>query len=278
MNYNTGKSTEIPEEREELEKAIADWSEGNEHLGNALKSCIENDVPTLASCSGHKHEDGSRDPYIVMVMTDENRGTIFNIINQLYLNRGGIRELTLCTDYENGTQRTTVGVHMKNASKDRMFDLVAGSSRKSIELESAEPLVQDMVKLSECIAQTGMRHDFAYVNLGMIKMLNIFASTDVRLKNIYDRELGVPFSNLFNNCSKTFLSDHGFIKFFGKMVDKMKKFTEPPKNENNYAEKESGIKYSGIYKAISTSLNKRGKGESRPKGKIESYKDTDIDI
>lgn len=48
--YNNGRPISVPENEKEKALAISEWAEGNEHLQNALASCIDNGIQTYASC------------------------------------------------------------------------------------------------------------------------------------------------------------------------------------------------------------------------------------
>ena len=77
--FNTGKAIEINKiEPEKMSLAISEWAEGDETLRETITTCIENSIPTWASCSGHKFFDY---PYLSIVVTPENSGRILNIMN-----------------------------------------------------------------------------------------------------------------------------------------------------------------------------------------------------
>ena len=77
--YVTGGPVDIPEDLNEREIAIKERAEGNKHLEEALKKCIEHGLQTRASCAGHPGL-GS-DPYLGIDITDETRKTIYSILN-----------------------------------------------------------------------------------------------------------------------------------------------------------------------------------------------------
>ena len=101
MTYANGAPGAVPKDGE-LDIAISEWSEGNVHLEGALRSCIENGVQTFACCAGHKGDINGNDPYLSVIMTEENKGNVLNILNSLYAQKGGVSSLGMDFVERNG--------------------------------------------------------------------------------------------------------------------------------------------------------------------------------
>jgi len=144
--YNNGRqidSTTV--EESEMSLAIIEWSEGDEALNDAIISCMENEIPTLASCAGHKITDV---PYLTMIITPQNLGRILNIMNELSEKKGVDISIDLQkVEDEQGKEqecRSILSVYGNMFNKEECFQSIANAAEKSIRPEQATPLVQAM--------------------------------------------------------------------------------------------------------------------------------------
>lgn len=144
--YNNGRpidSTTVEESEKSL--AIIEWSEGDVALSDAIISCTENQIPTLASCAGHKITDS---PYLTMIITPQNLGRILNIMNELSEKRGvdisiDLQQIVGEQDKEHEC-RSVLTIHGNMFNKEECFQSIANAAEKSIKPEQATPLVQAM--------------------------------------------------------------------------------------------------------------------------------------
>lgn len=140
--YNNGRpidSTTVEESERSL--AIIEWSEGDEALSDAIISCTENQIPTLASCAGHKITDY---PYLTMIITPQNIGRILNIMNELSEKKGV--DISIDLQQVIGVQeqecRSILTIYGNMFNKEECFQSIANAAEKSIKPEQATPLVQ----------------------------------------------------------------------------------------------------------------------------------------
>lgn len=173
--YNNGKPMEVPENEEEKALAISEWAEENEHLQNAISSCIDNGIQTFASCKGHKIIDS---PYLSMVITNKNIDKITNIINNISKKKG--TDILLTFDEKNKGSILTIYSNMLN--RDNIFDLIAKSANSSIELDNANNITKQIIRLHETLRIHGVKSE---------RM-----RSDILLYNgILDRKINVQHSN-----------------------------------------------------------------------------------
>ena len=144
--FNNGKpidSTTL--EQSEMSLAVTEWSEGDEALSNAIISCTQNEIPTLASCAGHKITDS---PYLTMIITPQNAGRILNIMNELSVRKCVDISIDLQQVFGDAEQecRSILTIHGNMFNKKECFQSIANAAEKSIKPEQANPLVQAMWK------------------------------------------------------------------------------------------------------------------------------------
>ena len=175
--YNNGKPIEVPENEEEKALAISEWAEGSEHLQNAIFSCLDNGIQTFASCKGHKITDF---PYLSMIITYKNIDKITNIINNISKKKG--TDILLTFDEKNKGSILTIYSNMLN--RDNIFDLIAESANNSIELDHANNITQEIIRLHETLRIHGtkserMRSDILLHNGILDRKINIQHSNDL---------------------------------------------------------------------------------------------------
>ncbi|MBR6033268.1 MAG: hypothetical protein IKP28_00705 [Clostridia bacterium] len=185
--YNRGFSVNIPQDREELETAIREWAEGNPHLEEALRQCIEHGIETEACCAGH---DGiNNDPYISMTITDETRRRALSIMQSVFQKRSGIKSLNICNHTQHGYTAAELVIHAKPGQKNRIFDLIAEGAKKEIDLESCHPIIQAMMTIEKQAEQLKLySHVFGLESIGPIDAVVLFNDTVRSNPNLYDRK------------------------------------------------------------------------------------------
>lgn len=248
MSYAYGMPGAQPSSPEELEVAIAEWAEGNSHLEGALRSCIDNGVKTYACCAGHRGDINGSDPYLSVVMTEENKGNVLNIMNQLYANKSGIQNMGMDFVEKDGQTQQIISFHMKMGKRNKMFDIIESAARDSIEKSEASPLIRQMMELHEVADRTRLRHSFSYINLGFMKIFNIYGSTAYMLREMYEN---MKFSRgIAGGLSKSFINDAGIINCMARSAERMEEEFAPrmqPKSAiDELREKFSGVTESGV--------------------------------
>ena len=134
--YNIGYQVEIntiPDD--EMPLAISEWSEGNEKLKEAISQCIENGIPTIASCAGHSFLDS---PYIAMSINEENVGNILNLIDKF----SSISNTSLNLSFKDGISSLAIYANMMNRNK--VFETIAEQAENSIEFEVTNDITQSL--------------------------------------------------------------------------------------------------------------------------------------
>ncbi len=183
--YNTGIPVEIPTDREEQETAIKEWAEGNIHLEEALRQCIEHGIKTEASCAGHK--DANNDPYLSIEITDENRERLFNILQNVFKKRSGINGIDIRNHIERGKPKAELSIHAKPRQKNEIFDLIAEGAKGKIDLEACHPIIQKMMKIEERARQLKLySHSFGVRSLGPANAVVLLNNTIKMNPQIYN--------------------------------------------------------------------------------------------
>lgn len=68
---------------EEEKNNFLEWSEGNKYLYDLLCTCGKFEIPTHASCGGHKDEDEHGKPYLSIIINDNSIPYIESILGQV---------------------------------------------------------------------------------------------------------------------------------------------------------------------------------------------------
>lgn len=150
--YSKGIPMDIPKEKNEQALAISEWSEGNEHLQNAITTCIKNGIETFASCKGHGM---TSTPYLSVKITKENLGQIINIINNL----SNKNLISISLSFDEMRQGSILSVYPNMINRNNIFDLIASSAEKSLEFEDANEVSQEMIKLHGTLRRYGEKRD-----------------------------------------------------------------------------------------------------------------------
>ena len=210
-NYANGKSLSIPENEQEKELAIRQWSEGNPDLEDAIRACIDNGIRTQASCGGHGKIDD--DPYLAIEINEENIKKIYSILNSVFANRDALKSIDIYdfTDTRAGEFRRDLAIHAKPKLKAEIFKLISEGAKKEIELEDCAPIIQGMVKAEKYAYENAYWNAFSYTNLGPAKAIVLLNDT---LKYNQDRYKEANMKRL-NMC----LTD-------SQVLDKLSKISE----------------------------------------------------
>ena len=155
--YNNGKPSNIKNINEQdVKVAVKEWAEGNKNLEDAIMSCIENEIPTYSSCSGHRWGEG----YITVIITDSNYRRVLNIMNEI------VKEKTcaMSLDYirpknekENDNESlSTLTVYAQKGKQDKTFDIVNRASNKKVDLTEVEETVKELWEYHSIMKERGV--------------------------------------------------------------------------------------------------------------------------
>ena len=138
--YSNGRPVDMPNDKDELEIAIKEWSEGNANLENAIRKCMENGVKTLASCAGH--DDNS---YLAIKITEKTRKKVYSILNKVFQNKNKISRVNIQNGIDEHFQYiSSIAIHPKTNQKNKIFDLIAEGAKE--ELRHFLELIEDPKK------------------------------------------------------------------------------------------------------------------------------------
>lgn len=218
--YNNGRPIGVPENEGEKALAISEWAEGNEHLQNALASCIDNGIQTYASCKGHGL---TTSPYISLKVTSENIGQITNIINSLSRKKG----VNVSLSFDEIAQGSILTIYPNILNRNEIFDIVATSFEQKLDFGKADDMTQELVRLHETLRVYGYKNDRMR---SVIELHNGVMGRNLLLKHdigsydyILDDELTkAPFSKKKDNQGFRMFSLKG--SKFGKNLSTLKLF------------------------------------------------------
>ena len=103
---------------------IKQWSEGNVHLEELLKSCVINNVPSYWCCEGH----GKGSAHISLELSENTENKIYNAINNIKEKDGVSISLTKYIANEKNNERDGMHIDIKNENnKNEVFDIISQS-------------------------------------------------------------------------------------------------------------------------------------------------------
>lgn len=164
--YNNRESIDIPEDTEEKSLAISEWSENNKHLENAITNCIDNNIPTFASCAGHEMFDS---PYLSLKVNKNNLGRILNIMNSAL----DINSTSIALSYME-KQGTILTVTTDMLHKNKVFDKIAEASREEINVQGAIPEVKELYNMHKNLRIHYQEHEIE------VKRAKLFTTIIIR--------------------------------------------------------------------------------------------------
>ena len=233
--YNNGKVENIPENSTEMSLAIREWSENYKPLENAIGSCIDNNVPTIASCAGHSLMDSA---YISMPVNKENLGKIINIMNSV----ANIRNTEICLSYME-SQGTILTVSSDMFHRKSMFNTIEKSTTKTMDIGEAFPNVQDLWNAHKELRLHDVGHSLEVTNSRFSQRLILRPYSD-ELSHILD-DLKLKKDDYTGCYYKTFISKKGLKNFYQDMIENVDnvcyrkqsdELTETMQSKNNIRE------------------------------------------
>lgn len=178
-SYKNGNPMDIPENNEEKSLAIKEWSENNKHLENAITSCIDNNIPTFASCAGHKLLDL---PYLSLKVNKNNLGKILNIMNALSCNNG--TELALSYMAEQGSILT---ITTDMLHKNSVFDEVSKAAKGKMNFQDTIPVVQELYNMHRSLRTHFQEHEIEIKKSRSFRTMTIIPYTQLLDRYILDK-------------------------------------------------------------------------------------------
>lgn len=137
----------IPSNVGKREQAIIAWSEGNYHLANAIRQCIDNGLKTDA-CSPGNYEDENL-PYLKILFDKSNYSKILNIFNKVFKIKGC--KIGLSFDGKNNSYASIYScTHKSDHISNYIFDTIAKSCDKELDLSQVNQNIRQLFIL-HCI-------------------------------------------------------------------------------------------------------------------------------
>jgi len=109
-------------------------------------------IQTYASCKGHGL---ATSPYISLKVTSENIGQITNIINSLSSKKG----VNISLSFDEIAQGSILTIYPNILNRNEIFDIVATSSEKNLDLGKANDMAQEIVRLHETLRVYGYNNN-----------------------------------------------------------------------------------------------------------------------
>lgn len=207
--YNNGKVESIPENATETALAIREWSENYKPLETAIGSCIDNNIPTIASCAGHSLMDSA---YISMVVNKENLGKIINIMNSV----ANIRNTEICLSYME-SQGTILTVSSDMFHRKSMFNTIEKSATKAMEIGETLPNVQDLWNAHKELRLHDVGHSLEVANSRFSQRLILRSYSDELFPIL---ENSILKKDDYTGCYyRTFVSKKGLKNFLQEMIE-----------------------------------------------------------
>ena len=250
--YNIGKPGSSENiEPEELSLAISEWSEGNPKLEEAITSCIQNGIPTYASCKGHNLFDR---PYLSMIITKDNLGKILNIMNEI----NSMRNTSIMISYNRAdyTQRkplSTLTIYSNMLNRNRIFSRIATAANSEIELDECSEIVQNLwnfhksTRIADCF---GLCND-TYYNRKRIEITPI--NDGFNLDYILQKQ-GIKSKKIYSN-GKIFYKKRGINDTLKELTGVFERTYRRNKNDEFFEDKEESEKENPFKEKLKATLD-----------------------
>lgn len=223
--YNNGKPIEIPEDAEEKSLAIKAWAENNKHLENAIRSCIDNKIPTYASCRGEHLFDY---PYLSMKVNKNNLEKIINIMSSV----SEVNNTGIALSYME-RQGTILTITTDMLHRNTVFNKIADTAEKEVDSQHINPTMQDLWSMHKELRMHYQEHSLEIKKSRFYKTMTIIPYSETlciyvldqlkikRTKNPYQ----IVYAKRFSNIDK-------LKEFFSSMTKMVKDtFQENPGDE-----------------------------------------------
>ena len=160
--YNSGKLVKTADlDPSDYSEAAKAWSEGYNTFEEILNFCLDNGVPTVACCKGHKMHDF---PYMSFIYNKNSRKLINGFLNDLQ-NIKGVRIMFSTTGFTENPFSVTVYSNLFN--RDTVFSIINNSLKKRQENDVLTDKLNAALRLSINLdyADLGIAHITLYNEL-----------------------------------------------------------------------------------------------------------------
>ena len=117
--YNNQNPMNIPEDKEEIKKAVKEWSEGNSKLENLIFKSLEKNLLTFVSCGGHE-EKKEKFPHIGYKLEDKDIEIMQKIIENLILDKN--KELLKILSFALNKEKMLITFHTNFENRYKLFE------------------------------------------------------------------------------------------------------------------------------------------------------------
>lgn len=150
------KTKDKVKEYDDEELDFENWSEGNENLRNLLRSCRDNNVPSMFCCAGHGKE---KPAYITMQMNEQTNGKIYNIMNKM----SKVKDISFRFAQKEFGQEPSFTVYMNNEkSKNEIMDSISLAMTEEKTKEELPVNFQKLIDISNIFQSEGIGFDLQY--------------------------------------------------------------------------------------------------------------------
>lgn len=141
---------------EEEELDIENWSEGNEHLRNLLRSCRDNHVPSMYCCAGHGKD---KPAYITVQMNEQTIGKIYHIMAQV----ADRKEIAFRFAQKEFGKEPSFTIYLNDKqTQDEIMDVIAGAMSKEEQCENLPETFQMLAQISDNFVEEQIGFDLEY--------------------------------------------------------------------------------------------------------------------
>lgn len=150
------RAKEKVKEYEDEEMDIENWSEGNEHLRNLLKSCRDNKVPSMFSCAGH----GKGKPaYVTVQMNEQTIGKIYSIMSQMT----DVKDISLRFAQKEFGKDPSFTIYMQNEqSKNEVMDMISLALAQEKTKDELPENFQKLIQINDIFKNEDIGFDLGY--------------------------------------------------------------------------------------------------------------------
>lgn len=153
------KAKDKVKEYEDEELDFENWSEGNENLRNLLRSCRDNNVPSMFCCAGHGKE---KPAYITIQMNEQTNGKIYNIMNKM----SNLKDISFRFAQKEFGQDPSFTVYMNNEqSKNEIMDIISLAMTEERAKEELPLNFQKLIDINNIFQSEDIGFDLQY-NIG----------------------------------------------------------------------------------------------------------------
>lgn len=153
------KAKDKVKEYDDEELDFENWSEGNDNLRNLLRSCRDNNVPSMFCCAGHGKE---KPAYITIQMNEQTNGKIYNIMNKM----SNVKDISFRFAQKEFGQEPSFTVYMNNEqSKNEIMDIISLAMTEERSKEELPLNFQKFIDINNVFQSEDIGFDLQY-NIG----------------------------------------------------------------------------------------------------------------